>query len=75
MPEFTRSGDRKADFDVLGQVTSYLEEARMWDNVSSYIKNSRFEVDEGWSWDWAEMRSPGASSTVVSEEEDGGVRI
>lgn len=75
MPEFTRSGDKKADFDVLGQVISYLEEARMWDNVSSFVRNSTFEADKGWSWDWAEMRSPEAASTAESEEEDGGVRI
>ncbi len=74
MPEFTRSGDKKTDFDVLGQVTSYLEEARMWDNVSSFVKNSRFEANKGWNWDWSEMRNPGASIAEL-DEEDGGVKI
>ena len=40
--------------DVLGQVTAYLEEARMWDNVSAFVRQKKFEVNHHWSWDWGE---------------------
>ena len=75
MPEFTRSGDKKAGFDVLGLVTSYLEEARKWDNVSSFVKNTAFEVSKGWSWDWSETRSSETTSASELDQEDGGVKI
>ena len=75
MPEFTKSGDSKAGNDVLGQVTSYLEEARMWDNVSSFVKTSRFKAEKDWGWDWSEMRNSRKSPTRNSDEEDGGVML
>ena len=75
MPEFTRSGDRIAGDDVLGQVTSYLEEARMWDNVSSFVMTSRFQADRDWSWDWSTMRSLRQARTTDSDEESGGANL
>ena len=75
MPEFTRTGDKQAGFDILGQVTSYLQEARMWDNVSSFVKSSRFEADKGWGWDWSKMRSLNGATATEIDQEDGGVRI
>lgn len=42
--------------DVLGQVTAYLEDARKWDNVSAFVRQTRFEVNRHWSWDWGEEK-------------------
>lgn len=54
IPEFLKdSKEAKAQkgTEVLGQVTAYLEEARMWDNVSAFVRLKRFRVDRGWTWD------------------------
>ena len=75
MPEFTRSGDKHAGSNVLGQVTSYLQEARMWENVSSFVKSSKFEADKGWSWDWSKMRASNRTKATEVDQEDGGVRL
>ena len=75
MPEFTRSGDKQAGFDVLGQVTSYLEEARIWDNVSSFVKSSKFGAHRGWGWDWTKMRDLRGAPAAEVDQEDGGVKI
>lgn len=75
MPEFTRSGDKSAGLDVLGQVTSYLEEARMWNNVSSFVNREGFEADCGHGWDWNEMKHITWTPPVGSDQEDGGVKI
>lgn len=72
MPEFTDSLDQKeANADVLGQVVSYLEEARMWDNVSSFVRSSKFEVDVASRWDWDTK----ASSDEALDDQDGGVKL
>lgn len=61
IPEFIRNSDEakaQCGKDVLGQVTAYLEEARMWDNVSAFVRQTRFEVDRHWAWDWGEEKKP-----------------
>lgn len=55
IPEFIKNNEEaKAQVgkDVLGQVTGYLEEARMWDNVSAFVRRKRFKIDREWAWDW-----------------------
>ncbi|MCJ1256611.1 hypothetical protein MMC24_004435 [Lignoscripta atroalba] len=52
IPEFVKAnGKEEGGKEVLGQVVAYLEEIRNWDNVSSFIKKFKFEVDKGWDWD------------------------
>lgn len=49
IPEFNKN---TTEIDVLGQVVGYIEEARRRDNVSAYVCSRKFEVDDGWTWDW-----------------------
>lgn len=49
IPEFNQN---TTEIDVLGQVVGYIEEARRRDNVSAYVCSRKFEVDDGWIWDW-----------------------
>lgn len=51
IPEFLGPTKSKQD-DVLGQVVAYLEEARRWDDVSCFIKQTTFTMNAGQSWDW-----------------------
>lgn len=90
IPEFLKNSKEakaKNGKDVLGQVTAYLEEARMWENVSSFVRETRFEIGGGWSWDWAkgtgrgterekgkkaqQLRPSGVMSGDSKEEEEG----
>lgn len=83
MLEFTNPRHRKdVSTDVLGQVVSYLEEARMWDNVSSFFAKSKFEVDRGWDWDWNRMFRSNKKMEAVDKvgpvdmaAEGGGVKL
>ena len=55
IPEFVKDSNEATaqnGKDVLGQITAYLEEARMWDNVSAFVSRTRFEVDRQWAWNW-----------------------
>lgn len=59
IPEFVKNSNEATAYkgkDILGQITAYLEEARMWDNVSAFVLQTRFEVDHQWSWDWGEEK-------------------
>lgn len=49
IPEFNKN---TTEIDVLGQVVGYIEEARRRDNVSAYVCSRKFEVDDGWTWNW-----------------------
>ena len=51
IPEFLGPAKPDGD-DVLGQVVAYLEEARRWDDVSRFIKLTKFRMDTVQSWDW-----------------------
>ncbi|MCJ1298143.1 hypothetical protein MMC08_000932 [Hypocenomyce scalaris] len=50
IPEFTK--EKEETSDVLAQVVGYLEEARTWEDVSTFIKDTPFRVDRGWANDW-----------------------
>jgi hypothetical protein len=53
VPEFLpQNAEAKSHQSVLSQVTAYLEEVRMWDNVSSFVRERRFQINQGWRWDW-----------------------
>ena len=60
IPEYTsklRVNSAKEGEDVvLGQVVAYLEEARMWKDVSSFMRHEKFMIKGGWDWDWAKGR-------------------
>ncbi|KAL9602611.1 MAG: hypothetical protein Q9219_001755 [cf. Caloplaca sp. 3 TL-2023] len=49
VPEFVKGGgdEQKAGTDVLGQVVTYLERARTYDDVSSFVRTQPFRANEG----------------------------
>lgn len=62
VPEFLRnSKETTADGgnSVFGQVAAYLEEARRSDNVSSFVRERRFRMDQGWAWRWNQAEEVG----------------
>ena len=73
LPEFTRNAQLEKGKDILGQVVAYLEEARMWKDVSAFAKRKKFTVDGGWAWDWDAGRNVGDDDE--DDQEDGGVRL
>lgn len=80
LPEFTKDSKekkRRDQTDILGQVVAYLEEARMWDNVSSFVREKKFIPDTDWSWDWKSQKRivRDISSSSDSDSEGGGVRL
>jgi len=59
VPEFELKKGKASDGDgteVLGQVVAYLEELRTWEDVSSFMRRERFELDGGYRWDWGTGR-------------------
>ena len=73
VPEFLRNSKEttgEGGKSVLGQVTAYLEEARMWDNVSSFVRERRFGMNQGWAWRWncAEEVGDGAGARASGWE-------
>ena len=53
IPEFLGTESKhEARSDILAQAVAYLEELRGWDDVSSFIKTSKFEAGSGERWDW-----------------------
>lgn len=72
IPEYKKEGSEDGK-DVLGQVTAYLEEARTWDNVSSFVRERRFEIDKGWVWNWDSQQR--VFESISSDDEEGGVRL
>ncbi|KAL8723445.1 MAG: hypothetical protein Q9225_000276 [Loekoesia sp. 1 TL-2023] len=77
VPEFVRGGgkEQKDGTEVLGQVVAYLEMARTFDNVSSFVRKRPFRVNEGWKWDWDLKGPPVVDLTGESDEETGGVTL
>jgi len=73
IPEFTRNAALEKGKDFLGQVVAYLEEARMWRDVSTFVKRKKFVVDGGWAWNW----DTGMKVEDGDEDsgDDGGVRL
>ena len=71
LPEFTRNAELERGKDILGQVVAYLEEARMWEDVSAFAKRKKFTVDGGWAWDW----DSGRNVVDDDDQEDGGVKL
>ncbi|KXT12916.1 hypothetical protein AC579_4122 [Pseudocercospora musae] len=67
--EFEDREDQKTT-NVLGQVISYLDELKMWDNACSYIRSSPFKYQ-------AELDFPVAANGLVGGDpnEDGGVAL
>lgn len=49
IPQFNRN---TTEIDLLGQVVGYIEAARKCDNVSAYVRSRKFEVNDGWTWNW-----------------------
>jgi len=73
IPEFTRNAALEKGKNFLGQVVAYLEEARMWGDVSTFVKRKKFVVDGGWAWNW----ETGMKIDEGDEDsgDDGGVRL
>ena len=81
---YRRGGGIEGGKDVLGQVVAYLEEARMWADVSAFVKRKRFVVDGEWRWDWGRDWTTGMVGRRIQDDwddvddgddEDGGVRL
>ncbi|KAL8676571.1 MAG: hypothetical protein Q9186_006920 [Xanthomendoza sp. 1 TL-2023] len=77
VPAFTKEGvTREAGgTDILSQVVAYLETARTFGDVSSFVRERPFQISDGWRWDWAQARTPWVEEGSESDEESGGVRI
>lgn len=73
IPEFTRNASLEKGKDFLGQVVAYLEEARMWGDVSTFVKRKKFVVDGGWAWNWETGRK--IEDGDEDSGDDGGVRL
>lgn len=58
VPEFVKGGGEKEGDgkEVLAQVVGYLEEVRRWSDVSAFVRNMRFGIDEGWKWEFEGKR-------------------
>ena len=57
IPEFKNTPEQSGK-DVLGQVVGYLEELRSQEDVSRFIRQTSFRVDDGWARPWPE-EAPG----------------
>ncbi|KAL8847409.1 MAG: hypothetical protein Q9221_007555 [Calogaya cf. arnoldii] len=77
VPEFTKKGvtEEVGGSEVLAQVVAYLETARTFDNVSSFVRDNPFQVDDRWRWDWARAGPLCVDNGRESDEESGGVNI
>ena len=67
VPEFKKPGGQKTNEnsqDVLGQVKSYLEKARMYDNVSALVREERFV-----------LRNDVEGHDIERDGTEGGVRV
>jgi len=73
IPEFTRNAALEKGKDFLGQVVAYLEEARMWGDVSTFAKRKRFVVDGAWAWNWEKGMK--IEDRDEDSGDDGGVRL
>ena len=55
VPEFTRQrrhSQKEKDQEVLGQVVTYLEQARAYENVSAFVRENKFIIDTYPPWHW-----------------------
>ncbi|KAI4263445.1 MAG: hypothetical protein L6R42_001406 [Xanthoria sp. 1 TBL-2021] len=77
VPEFTKKDvtEEAGETEVLGQVVAYLETARTFDNVSSFVRDNPFQVNDQWRWDWARARALWVEKGSESDKESGGVKI
>ena len=77
VPEFTMKGvtEEAGAAEVLGQVVAYLETARMYDDMSSFVRANPFQANDEWRSDWARARSLCVKKGCESDEEPGGVKI
>ncbi|KAL8928006.1 MAG: hypothetical protein Q9208_002081 [Pyrenodesmia sp. 3 TL-2023] len=60
VPEFAKEDSmakQKEGPDVLGQVVSYLETARMYNDVSSFVRMRPFKVNDGWACAWPQKET------------------
>ncbi|KAL8734941.1 MAG: hypothetical protein Q9166_001293 [cf. Caloplaca sp. 2 TL-2023] len=76
VPEFTKEDVTEevvGGTEILGQVVAYLETARMFDNVSSFVKRHPFQANDCWRWDWSQGRALRVEEGCESDEESGGV--
>jgi len=53
IPEFKNTPEQRGT-DVLGQVVGYLEELRLQEDVSRFMRQRSFRVDDGWAAPWLE---------------------
>lgn len=53
IPEFKNTPEQRGT-DVLGQVMGYLEELRWQEDVSRFMRQRSFRVDDGWAAPWLE---------------------
>ncbi|KAL8813099.1 MAG: hypothetical protein Q9200_000515 [Gallowayella weberi] len=77
VPEFTKEGTTREARgpDILSQVVAYLETARAFGDVSSFVRQQPFRVSDSWRWDWARTSAPWVEEDCGSDEESGGVPI
>lgn len=83
VPEFVHVSReaKKSGKCVLEQVVGYLEYARRWSDVSGFVREMKFAVNEGWGWGWTENVSQnpeGIADDEIDEydqDDDGGVKI
>lgn len=73
VPEFAKEDSmakQKEGPDVLGQVVSYLETARMHNDVSSFVRKQPFKVNDGWACAWPrkEKGTEASSSARTSRQ-------
>ena len=73
VPEFRNPGGQKKhenSQDVLGQIMAYIEKARMYDNVSAFVREERFVLRNDLEGNLRNSQINDGDGT-----EDGGVRI
>ncbi|KAL8953248.1 MAG: hypothetical protein Q9222_000901 [Ikaeria aurantiellina] len=77
VPEFVKGGNKEQrdGADVLGQVVAYLEAARMFDNVSCYVRKYPFKINGCCVRDWASSSPRPAKTDSESDSDSGGVRF
>ncbi|KAL8743577.1 MAG: hypothetical protein Q9190_004092 [Brigantiaea leucoxantha] len=75
LPQFVGPGVKPEEgIDVLGRVVAYVEMARRWDNVSSYVKRTPFAMSTSRQWDWTSAKILDAGE-MESDDESGGVEL
>ena len=77
VPEFTKKDvtEEAGAAEILGQVVVYLETARLYDDMSSFVRANPFQATDQWRWDWARARPLWVKKGCESDEEPRGVNI